>query len=33
MISRLIEAIIDAGVIGAFCYVLYVGAALITGAA
>lgn len=31
--SRLIEAIVDAGVIGAFCYVIYIGAALITGAA
>lgn len=31
--GRIIEATIDAGVIGAFCYVIYVGAALITGAA
>ncbi|MGY3359781.1 hypothetical protein ACVWZK_006444 [Bradyrhizobium sp. GM0.4] len=31
--SRLIEAIVDASALGLFCYALYIGAALITGAA
>lgn len=31
--SRLIEAIVDAGAISLFCYALYICAALISGAA
>ena len=31
--ARAIEAIVDAGVIGAFCFMIYVGAAIIVGAA
>ncbi|MET4263853.1 hypothetical protein ABIA95_000209 [Bradyrhizobium sp. LA8.1] len=33
MVGRFIEALIDATVIGSFCFALYIGAALVSGAA
>ncbi|MET4197248.1 hypothetical protein ABIB96_001236 [Bradyrhizobium sp. LA3.X] len=33
MAVRLIEALVDAAALGAFCLALYIGAALISGAA